>query len=139
VRDPFVTSPDEREDADRYAADSALSVLEQAAHGVRLIPMTRSGYAGRPLELAPAQLTFLTALPGVQRTDLVPFDLDGNGIIGPGEYAYQVEVDAAADRDRIDWLLRDRFDEGTVQDGPVRVVVPEKPFATSVVPGVSPA
>lgn len=126
VADPFVTHPRDRDEADRLAADSAMSVLEQAAHGVRLIPTTRRFYQGRLRELAPAQLTFTTGLPGVQRHDLVPTDNDGDGIIAPDEVAHRIEVDTEADAVRLDWLLRDRFDEGSVENGPVHIVVPER-------------
>lgn len=125
-------APDEREEADRLIADSARTVLEQAAHGVRLIPTTSRGYVGRVRELAPAQLTFPATVPGVQRYDLTPHDVDQDGFVGPDEIAHLIEVDAAADVARVDWLLRDRFDEGSVYDGPVSIVVPEQPFRPPV-------
>lgn len=131
VADPFATNPEDREHADHLAADSALSVLEQAAHGVRLITSTRDGYTGRLRALSPVQLTFLTGLPGVQRADLVPQDLDGDGSLGPEEAAYRVDVDTAEDAQRVDWLLLDRFTSGTVQPGPVQISVPERPFRPS--------
>ncbi len=128
VVDPFVADPADREEADRLAADSAMTVLEQAAHGVQLIAVTQSGYFGKLRELAPAQLTFTTGLPHVQRYDLVPEDLDGDGHLAPHEVSHRIEVDTEADVTRLDWLLRDRFDEGSIQDGLVRIVVPEHPF-----------
>lgn len=128
VADPFVTDPHDREEADQLAADSALTVLEQALHGVHLIPVTQSGYQGRLRELAPAQLTFATGLRNVQRYDLVPDDLDGDGHLAPHEVSHRIEVDTPADVTRLDWLLRDRFDEGSIQDGLVRIVVPERPW-----------
>ena len=124
----FVTDPADREEADRLAADSALTVLEQASHGVQLVTVTESGYHGRLSELAPAQLTFATGLPHVQRYDLVPEDLDGDGHFAPHEVSHRIEVDTSEDVTRLDWLLRDRFDEGSIQDGLVRIVVPEHPF-----------
>jgi hypothetical protein len=136
VADPFVSDPHDREEADRLAADSARTVLEQALHGVQLLPTTRSGYVGRLRELAPAQLTFATGLPGVQRYDLVPDDLDHDGFLAPHEVAHRIEVDTPADVTRLEWLLRDRFDEGSVQDGLVKVVVPERPWRVS--PAVAP-
>lgn len=128
VADPFVTDPHDREEADRLAADSARTVLEQALHGVRLVPTTQSGYVGRLSELAPAQLTFTTGLPNVQRYDVVPDDLDHDGFLAPHEVSHQIEVDTPADVARLDWLLRDRFDEGSVQDGLVKIVVPSRPW-----------
>lgn len=128
VADQFVADPRDREEADRLAADSALTVLEQALHGIRLIPVTRSGYHGRLRELAPAQLTFATGLLHVQRYDLVPDDLDGDGYFAPHELSHRIEVDTPEDVVRLDWLLRDRFDEGSIQDGLVRIVVPERPW-----------
>lgn len=86
-------------------------------------------------ELAPAQLTFLTGLPGVQRTDLVPEDLDGDGFVAPDEVTYRIDVDSADDAARVDWLLRDHFDQGTVQDGPVTIGVPENPWRLAPVSG----
>lgn len=135
VADPFAHDPHDRDEADRLAADSAMTVLEQAAHGIRLIPTTRHWYEGRQRELAPAQLTFLTGLPGVQRHDLLPEDVDGDGIVAPDEVAHHVEVDTARDAARIDWLLRDRFDAGSTMDGPVRVDVPEQPWTLAPVSG----
>lgn len=134
VEDPFVNDPADRRFADRLAADSALSVLEQAARGVRLIPTTRDGYVGELRELAPAQLTFLNGLPGVQRIDLVPDDIDGDGHVAPEEAAYRVEVGTTADVARIDWLLRDRLDDGAVQDGPVQISVPAPLVSRAVAP-----
>lgn len=128
LADPFATGPHGRAEADRLAADSARTVLEQAEHGVRLLPTTRLGYVGNVRELAPAQLTFLTGLPGVQRYDLQPEDLDGDGFVAPGEIAHHVDVDSPLDVSRLDWLLRDRFDEGSVHDGPVRIGVPDVPW-----------
>lgn len=135
VADPFVADPHGRAEADRLVADSALSVLDQAAHGVRLIPTTSRWYEGRLRELAPAQLTFMTGLPGVQRYDLVPHDVDGDGIVAPDEVAHRIEVDTPQDAQRLDWLLQDRFDRGSVQDGPVQVVVPERPWMLAPVSG----
>lgn len=128
LADPLVTDPHGRAEADRLAADSARTVLEQAAHGVRLLPTTRLGYTGQVRELAPAQLTFITGLPGVQRYDLQPEDVDGDGLVAPGEIAHRVDADAPLDVRRLDWLLRDRFDEGSVEDGPVRIGVPDVPW-----------
>ncbi|MCW2921835.1 MAG: hypothetical protein JWL76_1709 [Thermoleophilia bacterium] len=128
VLDPFVTDPADREEADRLAADSALVVLEQAAHGVQLITETESGYRGKVRDFTPAQLTFTTGLPHVQRYDLVPEDLNGDGHLAPEEVAHRVEVDSPQDAAHIDWLLRDRLDEHGIQPGPVRVVVPVSPF-----------
>lgn len=128
VADPFVTDPHDRVEADNLAADSARTVLEQALHGVKLLPMTRTGYVGQLRELSPAQLTFATGLPSVQRYDLVPEDLDHDGHLAPHELTHRIEVDTPADVTRLDWLLRDRFDEGSVQDGLVRIVVPERPW-----------
>lgn len=134
VADPYA-SGEGRGEADRLAADSARTVLEQAAHGVRLVPTTSTGYVGRIAELAPAQLTFLTALPGVQRYDLVPEDIDRDGIIAPDEFAHHVDADSDADVQRLDWLLRDRFDEGSVHDGPVTFAVPANPWQPAPVRG----
>lgn len=128
VADPFVRDSEDRRYADRLAADSAMAVLEQAAHGVRLIPTTRDGYVGTVRDLAPAQLTFITGLPGVQRSDLVPSDTNGDGFVGPEEAAYLVEVDRDIDAARVDWLLRNRLDDGMVQEGPVQVTVPTHPW-----------
>ncbi len=128
VADPFVTDPHDRAEADQLVADSALTVLEQALHGVRLVTVTQAGYQGRMRELAPAQLTFATGLPNVQRYDLVPDDLNGDGQLAPHEVSHRIEVDTTDDVTRLDWLLRDRFDEGSVQDGIVRIVVPEQPW-----------
>lgn len=128
VADPLVTDPHGRAEADRLAADSARTVLEQAGHGVRLLPVTRLGYVGQVRELAPAQLTFITGLPGVQRYDLQREDLDGDGLVAPDEIAHHVDADSEADVRRLDWLLRDRFTEGSIQDGPVRIGVPEHPW-----------
>jgi hypothetical protein len=128
VADPFVTDPHDRIEADHLAADSARTVLEQALHGVRIIPVTRDGYVGRLRELAPAQLTFATGLPGVQRYDLVPEDLDHDGFLAPHELSHRIEVDTDEDVTRLDWLLRDRFDEGSIQDGLVSIVVPRTPW-----------
>lgn len=127
----------EREEADRLIADSARTVLEQALHGVRLLPTTTRGYVGRIRELAPAQLTFTATIPGVQRYDLAPHDVDGDGLVAPDEYAHLIEVDGPDDVRRIDWLLRDRFDEGSVQDGPVQIVVPRQPFRPALSPGAA--
>lgn len=135
VADPFVVDPHDRNEADRLVADSARTVLEQAAHGVRLLPVTRSGYVGRISELAPAQLTFLTGLPGVQRYDLLPTDVDGDGTIAPQEAAHHIEVSTPADAERLDWLLRDRFDAGSIHDGPVSIGVPAQPWQLAQVPG----
>ena len=135
VADPFTTDPHDQVEADRLVADSAATVLEQAAHGVRLVVSTRMGYIGHLRELAPAQMTFLTGLPGVQRYDLQPEDLDGDGRLAPGELAHHLDVDTAADQQRLDWLLRDHFDEGTVHDGPVTFSVPDQPFRFAPVAG----
>ncbi len=135
VADPFATDPRDQVEADRLVADSAVSALEQAAHGVRLIVTTQLGYVGRRRELAPAQMTFLTGLPGVQRYDLQPEDLDGDGRLAPGELAHHFDVDTAADITRLDWLLRDHFDEGTIHDGPVTFSVPSNPFHLAPVRG----
>lgn len=131
VEDPFETDRDYKEEADRLAADSAMTVLDQAALGVRIIPTTPRHYEGRVSELAPVQLTFATGLPGVQRYDLVPTDLDGDGIVAPGEVTHRIEVDSESDVRQVDWLLRDRFDEGSVEDGPVQVVVPTRPWTAA--------
>lgn len=128
VADPLATDPRSRMEADRLAADSAQTVLEQAAHGVRLLPTTRLGYVGQLRELAPAQLTFLTGLPGVQRYDLQPEDVDGDGLVAPDEIAHHIDVDTPFDVQRLDWLLRDRFVDGSIQDGPVRIGVPSIPW-----------
>jgi hypothetical protein len=104
VADPFAHDPHDRADADRLAADSARTVLEQTA-------------------------------PGVQRYDLEPRDNDGDGQLAPGEYAHTVEVDSEADASRIGWLLRDRFDEGSVHDGPVVVHVSALPWQLAPVRG----
>ncbi len=132
VSDPLVFDPHDQEEADRLAADSARTVLEQAVHGVRLIPVTRSGYTGRVRDLTPAQLTFASLLPGVQRYDLVPEDLDRNGIISPEEVVHRIEVDTPEDVARLDWLLRDRFDDGSIQNGPVSIVVPAHPWRVAL-------
>lgn len=128
VQDPFVTDPHDRDEADRLAADSAMTVLEQTLHGVQLLPTTRTGYVGKLRELSPAQLTFVTGLSHVQRYDLVPDDLDGDGFFAPHEVAHRIEVDSSEDVEQLDWLLRDRFDEGSVQDGLVRIIVPTRPW-----------
>ena len=128
VTDPFVHDAHDRPYADHLVADSARTVLEQAAHGVRLVPVTRDGYVGLDRPLAPAQLTFLNGVPGVSRADLVPQDVDGDGAVAPGEASYRVEVANGESAARVDWLLRDRLDAGTVQPGPVQVVVPETPW-----------
>jgi hypothetical protein len=125
VADPLNVDPSLKNESDHLAADSAMAVLEQAAHGVRLLPTTDRGYVGRMQELAPAQLTFPTCIPGVRRHDLVPRDLDGNGVIDPSEVVHRIEVATKADVARIDWLLRDRVDDGVVYDGPVEIVVPD--------------
>jgi hypothetical protein len=135
VADPFVRDPEDRKDADHLAADSAVSVLEQAAHGVRLIPTTSDGYEGHARELTPAQLTFLTGLPGVQRYDLFPEDLDGDGAIAPEEVAHHVEVDTPRDVEHLDWLLRDRIDAGSTMRGPDRIDVPAQPWTLAPVSG----
>jgi hypothetical protein len=134
VADPFATGRG-AEEADRLVADSARTVLEQAAHGVRLLPVTSLGYRGRLGELAPAQLTFLTGLPGVQRYDLVPEDVDHDGAIAPDEFAHHVDVESQADAARLDWLLRDRFDVGSIFDGPVSIGVPSTPFRPAPIRG----
>ena len=131
VADQFVTDPHDRTEADELAADSALTVLEQALHGVRLIPVTEAGYEGRLRDLAPAQLTFASGLPSVQRYDLVPEDLDGDGSLAPHEVSHRVEVDTQSDVTRLDWVLRDRFDEGSIQDGLVRIVVPARSWSVA--------
>ena len=131
VRDQFVSDPHDRVEADRLAADSARTVLEQAAHGVKVLTTTDDGYTGELRELAPAQLTFASGLPGVQRYDLVPDDLDHDGTLLPHEVAHRIEVDADATAARIDWLLRDRFAEGSVHDGVVQVVVPARAWRGS--------
>lgn len=123
VADPFAVDPHDVVEADRLMADSARSVLEETQHGVTLLPTTQLGYVGELRELSPAQVTFNTALPGVQRYDLVPTDLDGDGTIAPEEVAHRIEVDTPTAVGRIDWLLKDRFD-GTIQPGPVQVLVP---------------
>lgn len=128
VADPLATDPRGQVEADRLAADSAQAVLEQALNGVRLLPTTRLGYVGQLRELAPAQMTFLTGLPGVQRYDLQPEDLDGDGLVAPEEIAHHIDADTPQDVLRLDWLLRDRFVEGSIQDGPVRISVPETPW-----------
>jgi hypothetical protein len=135
VADPFVLDPADRDDADQLVADSALVVLEQAAHGVRLIPTTSHRYEGRLHELTPGELTFLTGLPGVQRHDVVPEDLDNDGLVAPDEVAHHVEVDTSRDAERLDWLLRDRFDEGSLEHGPVKVLVPAQPWTIAPVSG----
>jgi hypothetical protein len=134
VADPFALGHG-RAEADRLVADSAKTVLEQAAHGVRLITMTRNGYFGRISPLAPAQLTFLTGLPGVQRYDLVPTDPDRDGIIAPDRFVHLVEADTADDARRLDWLLRDRFDDGSIHAGPVRFTSPVDPWQAAPVRG----
>ncbi|MCW2926471.1 MAG: hypothetical protein JWM86_439 [Thermoleophilia bacterium] len=134
VADPFVVDPADQVEADHLLADSARSVLEEALHGVRLLPTTRLGYEGRDRDLTPAQVTFNTALPGVQRYDLVPTDLNGDGAVAPGELAHRIEVDTAEDAARIDWLLKDRLD-GTIQPGPVHVVVPQDAWTVAPIAG----
>lgn len=128
VADPFVTDPADHDIADKLAADSAMAVLEQAAHGVKLLVMTSTGYLGQVRELAPAQLTFASALPGVQRYDMVASDVNGDGHIAPGEAVHHIEVADGETAARLDWLLRDRFDDGSIQDGPVEIVVPAEPW-----------
>jgi hypothetical protein len=135
VSDPFALDPHDRVEADRLAADSARVVLEQTGHGVELLTVTSLGYIGRIRELAPAQLTFLTGLPGVQRYDLEPHDSNGDGKLVPGEFAHTVEVDSNEDAARIGWLLRDRFDHGSIHDGPVVVQVPVQPWQPAPVRG----
>ena len=132
VADQYVSDPEDRAEADRLAADSARTVLETIRHGVEILAVTSTGYVGRMRELAPAQLTFAAGLPGVQRYDLVPDDLDHDGHLAPHEVAHRIEVDTPEVAARIDWLLRDRFDEGSIQDGIVQVVVPTRPWRATV-------
>ncbi|MCB0878765.1 MAG: hypothetical protein KDC46_07270 [Thermoleophilia bacterium] len=135
VADPYVSDPHDRAEADRLAADSAMMVLEQAAHGVRLLPVTNLGYVGRSRELTPAQTTFLIGLPGVQRYDMQPEDLNGDGHLAPDEIAHHIDVDTRADAERLDWLLRDHLDDGAVHAGPITFGVPNEPFRLAPVRG----
>jgi hypothetical protein len=135
VADPYVSDPKDHAFADAVMADSARAVLEQAAHGVRLIPVTRSGHVGRVRELTPAQHTFLVAIPGVQRYDLVGEDVDGDGFVAPSERAHHIDVESPEDGRRVDWLLRDRFDEGMVEAAPVTITLPRTPWRPLPGPG----
>lgn len=122
VRDPEMGSGASREEAreaNRWIADNAASVLEQAVKGVRLVAVNEDGYVGKSGYFSSDEQYFASNIPGVtSQAGEVWNDRNRNDVEEPGEVVWLFPVDSKRSANRIDAIVRD-----TINDLPVEFEV----------------